>query len=131
MRALHQPAVGIGFVAGILLYANASVPYSKSYPFIWPLLGGAAALVWIGRHRTERLSAMSTLGIGAGVGALAALVAIVATLLTFGFMAGREHKSPPIVAVGTLGIVAAMLFAVPAALLGSILARPFVRPRLS
>jgi hypothetical protein len=138
MRSLSSATVRAGFLAGALLFANALLPNSHAYPFIWPLLGGAVALMWAGRHNVSRLSAGRTLGIGAGVGTLAAIVAIAAALPTYAFLTtaagipvvralggtGPLPASP--VAIRALALV--LLLAIPASVIGSIVARPFARP---
>jgi hypothetical protein len=137
MHIPSSPTVRAGLIAGALLYGNALMPNSHAYPFIWPVLGGATALVWVGRHSASRLSAGRMLGIGAKVGTLAAIVAIVAALPTYAFLT-TAAGAPVVRALGGTGplpissvairtLALALLLAVPAAVFGSIVARPFAR----
>lgn len=137
MSHLGSPTVRFGLAAGLLLYAHAWIPNSRAYPFVWPLLGGAAALWWAARHSAGRLPAGRTARIGAEVGLLAAAVALVAAVPTYVFLTSQAGGAVAR-ALGAPGplpwspraleaIAVALLLAVPAALLGSAVVRPFAR----
>lgn len=137
MSRLGSPTVRLGLAAGLLLYAHAFLPNSHAYPFVWPLLGGAAALWWTAQHSAGRLPAGRTARIGAGVGLLAAAVALAAAVPTYVFLT-TAAGGPVARALGAPGplpwspraleaMALALLLAVPAALLGSAVARPFAR----
>jgi hypothetical protein len=46
MRSFRRIVLEAGIVGGLLFTIHASIPYSKSWPFIWPALAGATA-VWL------------------------------------------------------------------------------------
>jgi hypothetical protein len=127
VNALKRPDVIVGLIAGILLYAHATLPHSLSWPFLWPLLGGAAAIVWIARQRVERVSVASMLQIGLRVGAMAAVVATLGAVATMPFILRGEGLPKATVSIAIVGIVAAMVFALPAAMIGSTLAGVLLR----
>jgi hypothetical protein len=135
---LGSPTVRFGLAAGLLLYAHAWIPNSHAYPFVWPLLGGAAAIWWTARHAAGRLPVGRTARIGAEVGLIAAVVALVLAVPTYVFLTSSAG-GPVARALGVPGplpwspraleaLALALLVAVPAALLGSAVIRPFARP---
>ena len=141
MPRLGSPTVRFGLAAGVLLFAHASIPNSHAYPFVWPLLGGAAAIWWAARHATGRLPAGRTVRIGAEVGLVAAVVALVLAVPTYLFLTSSAG-GPVAQALGAPGplpwspraleaLAIALLLAVPAALLGSAVVRPFARPHVA
>lgn len=46
MRGIRSTAVRTGMTGGVVFLIHALIPYSRSYPFIWPVLTGAATF-WI------------------------------------------------------------------------------------
>lgn len=129
MTVLKRPDVVIGALSGLLLFATAVIPNCGAWPFIWPLLGGAAAVVWIARHRVERTSLANALGIGVVVGAVAAVVAIAGCVAILPFILPRAILTTTLFSKATLGISVAMLLAVPVAIVGSALAGTVLKVR--
>ena len=77
---LHRlpPAAVAGLTAGPLFFLHALVPNSHAWPMVWPVLGGAAAVILTARR--HRLGGFWG-GVGSSLkaGALAGLVFLVAT----------------------------------------------------
>jgi hypothetical protein len=46
MRSFRQIVLETGIVGGLLFTIHASIPYSESWPMIWPVLAGGTA-VWL------------------------------------------------------------------------------------
>src|SRR3954471_14595875 len=107
VRAFKNPSAVIGILSGLLLYGHALIPRCGSWPFIWPLLGGVAAVVWITRRRAESLSVASMFGIGATVGAVAAGVAIVACAVTLPFILRALGLPTQLFSIATVGVIPA------------------------
>ena len=141
MSPLSPHAVRFGIVSGVLLYADAFLRNSTALPLLWPLIGGAVALWLAARRAPERPSAVSALRIGASVGLIAAAVAVAAAFPTY-LLLSSPAGVPLARALGSVGTVPwspraletlglALVLAIPAALIGSVASRPFVRPSMA
>jgi di/tricarboxylate transporter len=139
VRTLRSGSVRIGIAGGVLFFLNGLIDGSRSYPFIWPTLAGAVAF-WVATRAAQQHRLRQ--------GFLAALIAGVVTGL-IGFMgasltvlvAGRSDFSSVqanaglrarvlIALAAELGIGAACLVAVVAAVAGGVLMTPvrWLRP---
>lgn len=135
MRRL-SPATLAGVASGLLFYAHAMIPYSHAWPLVWPVLGGAAAVVLASRRAGERQSALGT---GLRAGAIAAVVFVVATVPTLFLLTLPQLDTVsrmlggdgPLVMTGAvvIAIAAAAAFSIPGAVLGGLAGRLVARPR--
>lgn len=128
MAKLSSPATACGLATGVAFFLHASVPGSRSFPFIWPLLGGIVASVLVHR-RGEHVSFAHALSVGARVGGIAAVVAIVLIVPAVLFFLHRVDLVAPIVVTGaaTAGVIIACLLVIPVAIIGAAATQPFVR----
>ncbi|HSU13369.1 hypothetical protein [Longimicrobium sp.] len=134
MRRL-SPAMLAGLVSGLLFYLNALVPYSHAWPLVWPVLGGAAAVVLARRAGHGR----GALGTGAAAGAIAGGVFLALTiptlfLLSLPSMEGVDRLlggDGRLVVTGSMmiAIAAAAAFGIPSGAIGGIAGRLVARPR--
>jgi hypothetical protein len=135
MRRL-SPVTLAGVASGVLFYLNALIPYSHAWPLVWPVAGGAAAVVLAARRHGERQGALGT---GARAGAVAVAVFFVATVPTLFLLSrpGMARVGPllggngPLVMTGSmlLALAAAGAFGIPVGALGALAAHPFARAR--
>jgi hypothetical protein len=134
MRRL-SPAVLAGIGSGLLFYANALIPDSHAWPLVWPVAGGAAAVVLARRAGRQG----SALGTGALAGAIAGAVFLVASIPTL-FLLSRPSMAGvtrllggngPLVLTGSMlvAIAAAAAIGIPSGAIGGIAGRLVARPR--
>jgi hypothetical protein len=133
MRRKLSPATWAGIVSGLLFYAHALVPNSHAWPLLWPIAGGAAAMLLSRRNgRPGRV-----LATGARTGAVAGAFFLGLTIPTL-FLLSLRYSTPIMRALGGNGplvltgaTVLSMLLVAASAVLtatvGALLARPFVR----
>jgi len=130
-----SPAVLAGTGSGLLFYASALINNSHAWPLVWPVLGGAAAVV-LARRAGRRGSALGT---GALAGAIAGLVFLAATVPTL-FLLSRPSMAGvtrvlggngPLVLTGSMviAIAAAAAIGIPSGAIGGIAGRLVARPR--
>ena len=82
MASRSNAPLWTGAAAGVLFYLNALVPYSHAWPLLWPLAGGALAVVLAARHQADGLTAGDGLRRGLVAGGVAGLLFFVATVPT-------------------------------------------------
>jgi hypothetical protein len=135
MRRL-SPATLAGVASGVLFYLHAMVPYSHAWPLVWPVLGGAAAVVLAARRADAHHGALAT---GARAGAVAAGVFLVMTIPTLLLLslprlaevAKMLGGNGPLVMTGSMlvALAVAASFSIPGAVLGGLAGRLVARPR--
>ena len=139
MPSLRSDAVRIGIAGGVLFFLNGLIDGSRSYPFVWPTLAGAVAF-WVATRvaQPHRLRQGFLAALIAGL--VTGLLGFVGASLTV-LVAGRSDfnsvqataglRARVLVAMAAeLGIAAACLVAVVAALAGGVLMTParWLRP---
>ena len=139
MPSLSSPVTRCGLLSGVVFYLHALVPGSRSYPFVWPLLGGVLVVILMWRHG-EWLPVARALGAGARVGVIAAIVAFVLVVPTIAFIM-KEAALPQLLvinqpqrstvvnlsAAAVAGVGVACLLVIPVSTLGAVVAWPFLR----
>ena len=133
MPSLRSDAVRIGIAGGVLFFLNGLIDGSRSYPFVWPTLAGAVAF-WVATRvaQPHRLRQGFLAALIAGL--VTGLLGFVGASLTV-LVAGRSDfnsvqataglRARVLVAMAAeLGIAAACLVAVVAALAGGVLMTP-------
>jgi hypothetical protein len=133
MAKLRSDTVRIGIAGGLLFFLNGLIDGSRSYPFIWPTVAGAVAF-WVATRAAQphRLRDGFLAALTAGV--VAGLIGFVGASLTV-LVAGRSDLSSVqataglrgrilIVLAAELGVGAACLVAVVAAVAGGALVTP-------
>lgn len=138
MSARLTSGVVVGLLAGALFYLNALIPYSHAWPLLWPLFGGAFAVLFSARLKRERVSFAEGIRLSASAGIMAGLLFFGATLPTLYALAqpAFERAARILGAVDvpvqvsmavaiTLGIAA--LLGAAASVIGGLLAVPVAR----
>src|ERR1051325_1661082 len=118
-RSLRRIVLETGIVGGILFTAHASIPYSESWPMIWPALAGGTA-VWFAtrephphRWRTGLLAALLT-GVVTGAIAFVGLSIVIYVAMHSGMAeAVRQRRvsaglAAPLTVAGALAIAAGL-----------------------
>lgn len=131
----RQRAVRIGgVVGGLCLCVHGLLPRSGSLPLLWPLIAGAV-VVGIGRTATGTSpSASRALAAAFQTGAIAAIVGFMGLAIGYVLLTRPEGAaiarslgadgSLPLTRVAFVALLVAALLAVPAALIGGLLALP-------
>lgn len=138
MSARLTSGVVAGLLAGVWFYLHALVPHSHAWPLLWPLLGGALAVVLAVRYKEGQVSLGQGLKLAAKAGVAAGLLFFGATLPTLYVLAqpAFEHAARVLGAVDVpvqvnmavaTGLAVAALLGTAAAVLGGLLALPVAR----
>ncbi len=138
MFARLGPGVIAGLLAGGLFYLHALVPSSRAWPLIWPLMGGALAVMLAARYQANRISVGQGLKLGAKTGIAAGALFFGATLPTLYALAqpafedvarnlGAVNMPVQVSMPVTIGLAVAALLGTAAAVLGGLLALPVAR----
>jgi hypothetical protein len=129
MRLLKRPDVRIGLVTGLAFYGHAMFPNVRSWPYMWPLFGGAAAVLWLGRGTANAPSFTATLMTGLRVGVIAGVVSFVATAATLPIIMRVIAFPIPHSAYRKVALAVAIisLLAIPTTIVGGLLADAFMR----
>ena len=138
MSARLTSGVVAGLLAGTLFYLHALIPFSHAWPLLWPLLGGALAVVLAARGNPARVSLGQGLKLAAKAGVVAGLLFFGATLPTLYALAQPAFEQAarilgavdvPVqvsMAVAT-GLAVAAVLGTFAAMLGGLLVLPVAR----
>jgi hypothetical protein len=130
MTSVRRVGIQVGLAGGLAFFLHALVPYSRSYPFIWPVLAGAVA-AWmattdVSAHR-GRHGMLAVLIAGAVVGLVAA-VGLSITLLVLRpsivDAAGPARAGGAVSAAG-ISFISLTLIAAVATWIGGAVAIPF------
>ncbi len=138
MSARLTSGVVTGLLAGLLFYLHALIPFSHAWPLLWPLLGGALAVVLAARSEDGQVSLGQGLKLATKAGVVAGLLFFAATLPTLYALAqpAFEHAARILGAVDApvqvntavaTGLAVAALLGTAAASLGGLLAVPMAR----
>lgn len=138
MFATRHPVLTSGIVLGALFLGNASIDYSRAWPMVWPLLGGALAVVLASRRHA--VPWREGIGLGAKAGLVGLLVLLVVGVPLVSLYAGPaiERRVQDVGGTVPLGggflLAAVVMLALGAlntvaATLGAVLALPLVRAR--
>jgi len=130
MTNIRRVGIQTGLIGGLLFLVHALVPYSGSYPYLWPVVTGAVA-AWratadVRTHR-GRQGLLAVLIAGAVVGLVAAIglsVALVGLQRTIADLAGPARAAGA-VAAAELSFLVLSLIAAVATWLGGALVIPF------
>lgn len=122
MSILRRPYVLPGILSGLLFVGHAYIPYSHAWPYLWPLFGGAITL-WRMRRRGDSISIPRTIGLGAQIGAIAAVVGMLGLAVTLPFILRELSVPMKVYPLTALGVIPAMLLAIPVAIIGAVLGR--------
>ncbi|MBV9772771.1 MAG: hypothetical protein JO040_02415 [Gemmatimonadetes bacterium] len=138
MSARLPSGVLVGLLAGVLFYLNALIPYSHAWPLLWPLFGGAFAVLSSARMKEERVSFGQGIKHSAGAGVVAGLLFFAATLPTLYALAqpafeqvdrmlGAVEVLVRVSAAVALSLGVAALLGAAASVVGGVLVLPVAR----
>ena len=129
MTSVRRVGIQLGLAGGLLFFLHALIPYSLSYPFIWPVLAGAVA-GWrattdVSAHR-GRDGMLAVLIAGALVGLVAAVGLSITLLVLRPSIADAvgPARAAGVVSATGLGFIKVALIAAVATWLGGAFAIP-------
>ena len=138
MSTRLTPGATAGLFSGALFFVHAMTPYSRAWPLLWPLLGGALAVHLATRCSAARPGMLQALKLGVQSGVIAGLVYFFTTLPTLYLLEqaafervaralGGTGASVQLDAGVAVGLLFVSLVGATMALVGSLLALPAVR----